>query len=431
MMDDAVTFPWDSATVSDRLDQVLDRLVNRGEAPSAFTAVLEKRSRDMAAAIKAGDARPLAGALVSIKALLDVRDEVTHAGTDVLAGNAPATADAPCLQRLEDAGAVFVGITNMSEFAYSGVGLNPHYGTPDNPVFPGCIPGGSSSGAAVSVALGLCDIAIGSDTGGSLRIPAAFCGIVGFKPTQATVSLAGGKALSDSLDSFGPMATSVAACERAWQVLAGRETTPVAAGRRRLVVPLNFGFDDMDPVVAEGFKAQVERARAAGLEVVERSLSCMEPYGQIPTWHLTSVESRAHYEHWFQNDRDRFDPRVSARMGRADEISAVEYRQTLNRRTDFIDLFRDELGDDLLFLPTTPMLPPKVSELEDDAEFGRLNLLALRNPSLANVADGCGLALPYRHEGTTLSAMLIGANGQDDALLATGKTLEALFGPND
>ncbi|MDN3720181.1 amidase family protein [Roseibium salinum] len=165
----------------------------------------------------------------------------------------PAHADAPAIARLDAAGGVFVGLTNMSEFAYSGLGLNPHHGTPQNPAYPGCTPGGSTSGGAVSVALGLCDMAIGSDTGGSLRIPAAFTGTIGFKPTQASVPLTGGKPLSDSLDSFGPIARSVAACELVWQVMAGLPAMASLPGPARLVVPENFGFDEIDPQVAAGF----------------------------------------------------------------------------------------------------------------------------------------------------------------------------------
>ncbi len=418
-------FPWSAKTAQARLEETLER-AGDATARNVFLKLLTERARKQAIAAT-GAKSPLAGALISVKALFDVAGETTTAATKVLAGDPPAGADAPAIARLAAAGGVFTGLTNMSEFAYSGLGLNPHYGTPENPAYPGCAPGGSTSGGAVSVALGLCDIAIGSDTGGSLRIPAAFTGITGFKPTQASVPMDGGKPLSDSLDSFGPMATSVAACELAWQIMAGQPLAPASPAPARLIVPANFGFSEIDPKVAEGFDAVVKALRAGGLDVVERDIAAMTLYEQVPPWHMTSVESRAHYETHYQNAPGDFDPRVHSRMGRADEVTAVEYRQTLNRRKAFVAAFREELGDDMLLLPTTPKLPPEIGELADDAAFNRLNLLALRNPSLANVADGCAIALPFRHEGNVLSAMLVASGGRDSALLACAKSVEALL----
>ncbi|WP_319772135.1 amidase family protein [Breoghania sp.] len=419
------SFPWSAGTAPTRLGAALRHCQEDPSAKSVFTKTLTRRANMQAEAAERKTS-PLAGALISVKALFDVEGEVTTAATKVLQKDAPARADAPCIAALDAAGGVFVGLTNMSEFAYSGIGINPHYGTPDNPTYPGCVPGGSTSGGAVSVALGVCDIAIGSDTGGSLRIPAAFTGITGFKPTQATVSLDGGKALSDTLDSFGPMARSVAACELAWQVMAGLDPQPVTPARRRLVVPSNFGMSELDDAVAAGFDAVIGTLRARGFEIVEKELAAIEIYNQVPPWHLTSVESRAHYEDHFQKTPELFDPRVHARMTRADEISAVDYRQTLNRRGDFVKAFADELGEDLLLLPTTPILPPSRELLEkDDEAFNRLNLLALRNPSLANGADGCAIALPFENAGKVLSAMLVGARGRDAQLLACAKEVEA------
>ncbi|MEL7527470.1 MAG: amidase family protein [Pseudomonadota bacterium] len=420
----SASFPWTPDTAASRLETTLERAAGEPAAKSVFLKLLGERARNQAARAT-GSGSPLAGALISVKALFDVVSETTTSATRVLAGDPPAQADAPAIARLDAAGGVFVGITNMSEFAYSGLGLNPHYGTPENPAFPGCAPGGSTSGGAVSVALGLCDIAIGSDTGGSLRIPAAFTGITGFKPTQASVPMEGGKPLSDSLDSFGPMAKSVAACELAWQVMAGKDARPADPAATQMIVPANFGFTEMDDAVAEGFRALVAKLREAGLEVVERDFAALSLYDSVPPWHMTSVESRAHYEPHFQASPDQFDPRVHARMGRAEEISAVEYRQTLNRRQDFIAAFRDELGGDMLLLPTTPRLPPKIEALADDDAFNRLNLLALRNPSLANIADACAIAMPYRYRETTLSAMLVAAGGRDADLLAGAKRFEA------
>ncbi|GGB34003.1 amidase [Roseibium aquae] len=417
-------FPWSAQTARQRAVDAFDRLQSRpAEHAAIYTKAFDPADQDLH-----GDpAHPLSGALISVKALFDVKGEVTTAGADVLRACEPAQEDAPAIANLRAAGAVFTGLTNMSEFAYSGLGLNPHFGTPENAVFPGCAPGGSTSGGAVSVARGLADIAIGSDTGGSLRIPAAFNGLVGFKPTQASVSLQGGCPLSDTLDSFGPMSRSVAACELAWQVMAGRDVLPVKPRLSRFIVPENFGFNEMDPAIRKGFERVVRSLQSGGADIERRKLACIEPYDQIPPWHFTSVESRAHYENFFVNQASHMDPRVHARMGRADEISAVTYRQSLNRRKAFVKVFAEELGDALLLLPTTPILPPALARLEDDAVFNSLNLLALRNPSLANIADGCSIALPFVDGGLVLSAMLIGPNGHDHQLLACAKHIEPLL----
>ncbi|MTI42410.1 aspartyl-tRNA(Asn)/glutamyl-tRNA(Gln) amidotransferase subunit A [Roseibium hamelinense] len=418
------SFPWSSDRAFERLGDTFSRADNDPGAQAVFTKLLRRRGKHQAQTAPENP-HSLAGAIVSIKALFDVAGETTTSGAKVLMDAPPATSDAVVIARLDKAGAVFAGLTNMSEFAYSGLGLNPHFGTPLNAVFPGCAPGGSTSGGAVGVALGLCDIAIGSDTGGSLRIPAAFNGIVGFKPTQGTVPMTGGRPLSDSLDSFGPMARSVAACELAWQVMAGTDLQPVNKRPCRLVVPANFGLSEMDPVVAAGFEHLRQRLLASGLEIVEKQLVSIDLYGQVPPWHMTSVEARAHYERCFQDRPQDFDQRVHARMARADEISAVQYRQTLNRRSEFIGAFSEEVWDDILLLPTTPILPPEIDSLKDDATFNRLNLLALRNPSLVNVADGCGIALPFEHQNCVLSAMLIAPHGRDETLLACAKAVEA------
>jgi len=420
-------FPWSRDTAADRLEAVLDRLNGGGEATAVFLKLLEGAARKQAAIVPQNN-HPLAGALISVKALFDVEGETTTAATRVLVDDSPAAADAPCIAALRDAGGIFVGLTNMSEFAYSGLGLNPHYGTPQNAVYPGSAPGGSTSGGAVSVALGLCDIAIGSDTGGSLRIPAAFNGIVGFKPTQASVSREGGKALSDSLDSFGPMARTVEACELAWQVMGLQEISPAGPDMtRRLIVPTNFGFDEIAPEVASGFEGLLSELKDQGFDIVEVPLDCISTYEGVPPWHLTSVEARGHYDRFFQEQADQFDARVHARMALADKLTAVEYRKTVNRREKFVREFSQELADDLLLMPTTPILPPQLSILSDDDQFNRHNLLALRNPSLANVGNGCGLALPFSHGGKCLSAMLIGAKDRDHQLLACGKAIEAVI----
>jgi aspartyl-tRNA(Asn)/glutamyl-tRNA(Gln) amidotransferase subunit A len=371
---------------------------------------------------------PVWGAVVSVKDLLDVRGHPTRAGSRVL-DDRPAETDARSVARLRDAGALILGHTNMTELAYSGLGLNPHHGTPDNPILPGYIPGGSTSGGAVSVATGIADIAIGSDTGGSLRIPAAFTGTVGFKPTQASVSRHGCRPLSDTLDTVGPIARNVALCEAAWRVMAGGVSGTGQALPGQLVVPENFGMDGLDDAVRRGFDTLVGRLSDAGLPVVVRRLASLDDYKTLPVWHFSAVESRAHYQDQFRQSPDGFDPRVLRRMQRADEVSAVDYCRTLQHRFRLIAAFTQEIGADCLLMPTVAILPPAFDDVRADTDFDRLNLLALRNTTLANVMDGCSLSLPFGHAGHMLGAMLTAAGGRDLDLLATGKVLQDLVAP--
>ena len=417
---------WSIETAEGRVESCLTRVAN--DAPKdryIFSSVFPKPDH---AALKSKAPTALSGALVSVKALCDVKGEITHSGTQFLAETPAATADAPAIANLREAGALLIGHTNMSELAYSGIGLNPHYGTADNPLWPGHVPGGSTSGGAVSVANGLVDIAIGSDTGGSLRIPAAFCGITGFKPSQQSVSRAGTGPLSDTLDCIGPMAKTVEGCAQAWQIMAGladAEMTQDNAAPLSFHISRNFGFDGLDPIIAEGFESLITDLAKTGVSITDKPLAFLESYGEIAPWHLTSVECRAHYEKAFQTQAELFDQRVHSRMARADELSAVKYRKTLNKRQRFVEAMSQALAGRVLLLPTVAILPPTVESLQEDEAFYQQNLLALRNTTLANIGDGCSLAMPYEYKGVTLSLMLVGANGMDVRLLEVGKQLEA------
>ena len=420
---------WSPETASERLDSSLKRLAeNSPETANIFSTVFDTRAKQDLTNLADKPTTVLSGALVSVKALLDVKGEVTHAGTRFLASAPAATQDANAIDRLNKAGAVMLGHTNMSELAYSGLGTNPHYGTADNPLFPGCVPGGSTSGGAVSVATDLVDIAIGSDTGGSLRIPAAFCGIVGFKPTQSTVSRQGSVPLSDTLDSIGPMAKSVAACAQTWQVMAGLSSGDLL--KKASPTPLkfhisrNFGFNDLDPEVEAGFKGLLSALAKTDLSITEGPLPFLDSYSKIAPWQLTSVECRAHFNEPFTEKAELFDPKVHSRMARADELSAIQYRTMFNLREQFVKAMNKELTGSVLLLPTVAILPPTAKSLEDEATFNQKNLMALRNTSLANNGDACSLAIPFAYQGVTLSAMLVSVGGTDVDLIAAGQALE-------
>lgn len=395
-------------------------LARAAKIPHVFTRLTPE-----AFAQDAGRAGPLAGKVLSVKDLFDVAGQVTRSGSPILDDTAPAAMDAVAVARLRAAGARMIGRTTMTELAYSGLGLNPHDGTPENPLFTGCIPGGSSSGGAVSVAAGLADIALGSDTGGSLRIPAAFCGITGFKPTQASVPLTGAMPLSESLDSAGPMARDVAGCAAAWQVMAGRAVTDLPAERRELIVPKNFGMSDLDPVVAQGFAALRRLLVAKGWQVTEADLPVLARYPSLPVWQFSAVESLRRFGPRVAAHGAKMDPRVRQRMMRGGEVSEAEFAETCARRAEMITEFRAQLGAALLLMPTVAIQPPRFADVATEEGFTRLNLLALRNTSLANVMDGCSISLPFGQGAGLIGAMLTGAGGQDEALLGAALALEA------
>lgn len=360
---------------------------------------------------------PLSGLRVGVKDLFDVVGYVTRAGSHARAAQPAATRDAEAVARLRAAGAELVGHTNMTEFAYSGLGLNPHFGTPMSPIVHGAIAGGSTSGGAAALASGQIDIALGTDTGGSLRIPAAFCGVVGMKPTAATIPAQGAAALSHTLDSVGAMARDVTTLRRAQEVLAtpAPQNAPQAAPLRRLIVPESFGMTDLDPEVACAFEACLAILADLGFGIERRDPGFLADYARLPIWQFAAVESRVHHAGPYETSADLIDPRVRARMDRADEVDAVTYAKSLAQRASIAAQARDELGEAGIVLPTVAILPPQLSAFDDPAAFDRLNLLALRNTSLANVIDGCSISLPIK--ATPGAGLMLTAPGFRDAAL--------------
>ncbi|HUB95536.1 MAG TPA: amidase [Stellaceae bacterium] len=376
-------------------------------------------------------ASPLAGLPVSIKDLFDVAGERTLAGSKALDDAPLAERDAVVVARLKAAGAVLVGRTNMTEFAYSGVGINPHHGTPGNPYDRSRVPGGSSSGAGVSAKDGSSVVAIGTDTGGSVRIPAALCGLVGFKPTQARVPLAGAFPLSGTLDSIGPLARTVSCCAIADAVLAGQPPVlppAVPVGGLRLAIPRTIMLDGMDDAVARAFAGATTALARAGAHIADIPLAEFVDYATINatggfsaaeafTWHRTLMERRG---------RD-YDPRVRVRIERGRSMTAADYVTLLADRRDFIakiDARTD--GFDALICPTVPIVAPPKAAFADDAEFARLNVLLLRNPSIINFLDRCALTLPIETPGEApVGLMLVGRHLEDRRLLGIGLGIEA------
>ncbi len=373
----------------------------------------------------------LAGMPIALKALFDVAGEVTHSGSK--GWQQPAEQDATIVSRLRREGAVITGHTNMTEFAYSGLGLNPHYGTPDNPLAPGRIPGGSSSGAAVAVALGMAAAAIGTDTGGSVRIPAACCGLVGFKPSQYRVPREGAFPLSDSLDSIGPIARSVACCARLDAVLSGqapRSLAPISLRGLRFVVPTDHVLDSMDSAVSEAFTRSLRLLQEAGASIIEAPAPVLASLPELMEGGgFTAAESYFVHRQWLADHGEEYDPRVRSRIEKGAALSAADYlelcrrRQAKKRQADeWLQAF------DGLLAPTIPVVPPRMEEVAKDGDYARLNLLILRNPMVANLLDLCAITLPNHQPGALPSGlMLVGRNGADADLLRQAQAIEALL----
>jgi aspartyl-tRNA(Asn)/glutamyl-tRNA(Gln) amidotransferase subunit A len=374
----------------------------------------------------------LAGIPISIKDLFDEAGVVTLGASKVLVGTPAATRDSTVVERLRNAGAVIVGRTNLVEFAYSCLGINPHYGTPKN-VFDraiGRIPGGSTSGGAISVTDGMVAGAIGTDTGGSIRIPAALNGLVGFKPTARRVPRDGVLPLSFTLDSAGPIAKTVADCALLDQVLTGETGAPSAPRLRglRFAVPKTVFQDDLSPAVASAFTAALGRLSVAGATIIELP---MAEFAQAaianPRGALTSTEAYSWHRKWMMDRADRYDPRVISRIRAGETMTAANYIELLQSRERFVRTINSAAsGYDAMLMPTTPDTAPTIAEVtKDDETYLRLNLRMCRNPSIVNLFDGCAISVPCHDPGSApVGLMIAGTQNTDRKILAIGLAVE-------
>jgi len=382
--------------------------------------------------------QPLAGLAVSVKDLFDVAGQVSRAGSVVLADAPPARRDAMAVARLRAAGATLIGRTNMTEFAFSGVGVNPHYGTPANAVATDGprIPGGSSSGAAVSVAAGAAFIGLGSDTGGSIRIPAALNGIVGFKNTACLVPLEGTVPLSFTLDTACAMTRSVRDAIVAHEILAARRVTrsnaPLAA--YRLALPTSVMLDGVDATVARAFERTLQALRTAGARVEALVLpELKELSGLQASGGFAAAESYAWHRRLLQDHADRYDPRVATRIQRGAAMRAWEYIELQQARRDWIARIEQALqGYDALLSPTVPVVAPLLAEVApgaaNDEAFFRINGLLLRNPSVVNMLDGCAISIPCQSADELPVGLMIWHGAmRDDAVLNIALQIESLL----
>jgi aspartyl-tRNA(Asn)/glutamyl-tRNA(Gln) amidotransferase subunit A len=420
----------------DLIEAALARIADPGgEGARTFVKVYGDNARAAADAQdrlrRAGYvASPLAGLPISVKDLFDIAGERSFAGSKALDDTPPAEHDAPAIARLRAAGAVLIGRTNMTEFAFSGVGINPHYGTPGNPHDRRLIPGGSSSGAAVSVGDGQAVVAIGTDTGGSVRIPAAFCGIAGFKPTQYRIPRDGAVPLSTTLDSIGPLANSIACCAIADAIMAGEPPVapaPVPVEGMRLAVPQSYVLDGLAPEVANAFAAACAALSRAGARIVDIPLTELTEVAAINAGGgFAPIEAYAWHQKLMARRGDEYDQRVRQRIERAGGMSAVDYIKLQAARADLIArVAAATAGFDALLMPTVAMTAPPIAAFEQDREYRHLNAMILRNTSVINFLDGCAATVPIANSGAPVGLMVVGQHGADRRLLALARGIEA------
>jgi aspartyl-tRNA(Asn)/glutamyl-tRNA(Gln) amidotransferase subunit A len=422
----------------DRLEQALARIADpKGEGTRTCLTVYGDTSRAAADASDARAARdcslgPLDGVIVSIKDLFDVAGEPTRVGSKILAEEAaPAAADAVIVQRLRQAGAVIVAKTNMTEFAFSGIGANPHFGTPGNPHDRARVPGGSSAGAPVAVADGMCDIAIGTDTGGSVRIPAALCGLVGFKPSRQRVPTEGAFPLSKTLDSVGPISRNVADCAKADAIMAGEEFAPlepIGLGGLRFGLPKGLLLERLDDIVAPTFKKAIARLDAGGVRVSHEELPLLDDWvavnergGVIPP------EACAVHRDRLRRRGTDIDPNVRIRIERGCAVGEADFSEILRERRRLVAAMDSRLaGLDVLVMPAAAVVAPTIAEVDDPKVFAVRNAAVLRNTSIVNFFDLCAISLPLPAS-LPVGLMLVARNGQDHRLLRIAEAVMRLF----
>ena len=411
-----------------------------GEGARTFTKVHAEQARTMADAMdllrRAGRAPSrYAGIPISLKDLFDIAGEPTPAGSRVLADAPPAKANAPVVHRMLAAGFVPIGRTNMTEFAFSGLGINPHYGTPRSPWdrAAGRIPGGSSSGTAVSVSDGMAAAGLGTDTGGSCRIPAAFCGIVGYKPTARRVPIAGVLPLAPSLDSVGPLAPGVACCAVIDAILAGETPTlpaPTSLNGLRLALPTNFVLDGMDTTVSASFDRALESLSKNGARITRIHLP---EFDEVPMVNakggFAASEAYAWHRTLLAEKGAGYDPRIRVRIERGERMTAVDYVELLAARRRLIASFDARTREfDALIMPTVPIVAPRIADLDDEREYNQTNMLILRNTAFGNFFDRCSISIPCHRAGEApVGLMLVGETMGDAKLFSVAAATEAVL----
>ena len=423
--------------IEDSLARIADPA---GEGSRTFIKVYAEQARTMADAAdalrKAGRSPGrYAGIPIALKDLFDVAGEPTPAGSKVLADAPPAAANAPVVARMLAAGFIPVGRANMTEFAFSGLGINPHYGTPASPWDRASrrIPGGSSSGTAVAIADGMAAAGLGTDTGGSCRIPAAFNGIVGYKPTSRRVPIDGVLPLATSLDSVGPLGVSVACCAEIDAILAGAEPVapvPARLDGLRLAVPETTVLDGLDSIVSAAFDRALSALSAAGARVERVRFGEFGDSAAVNAkGGFAASEAYAWHRRLLAAKGDGYDQRIRTRISRGEAMSAAEYIELVQARARLVASFdRSTSGYDCLVMPATAVVAPRIADLDEAEAYNRLNMLILRNTALGNFFDRCAISIPCHRDGEApVGLMLMGETMGDARLFSIAAAVEGLL----
>ncbi|MBX2884526.1 MAG: hypothetical protein KTR32_31520 [Granulosicoccus sp.] len=420
------------AQITDKAEAALARAESLGdELDRIFIQLDRDRILAEAARLDANQQElaglPLYGLIISLKDLFDEAGEVTTAGSSILRDRAPATQDATVVSRLKAAGALLFGRTSLSEFAYSGIGANPHHGTPGCFYDRSLIPGGSSSGAALTVAHSLCDLAMGTDTGGSVRVPAAINGLYGFKPSAQTVPTTGVHPLSVNYDSVGPLAPSFELLVQCMKVIRSEPLESVSQDQpMKFAVASDAFTDDLDPSVASAFKKQLDQLINAGHSIEELSFDALN--GWTSALRLTvSYEAQTYYKDYLQRLESEGDPNVLGRIHQSDGMTAADLEACQQQRREAIAFFEKQLrGYDALLAPTMKCEPPSIQAAQND--FLPNNSAVLRNTTYINLVDGCALTLPVQRDAMQPAALMVcGPNGMDSEIISVGERIDQII----
>lgn len=434
---------WDSASDlgrgidAGRIDPValtdiyLEAAAEHADRDRIYARLTPARARAEARAAqtraRAGQRRGLLdGVPVSWKDLFDTAGVATEAGSALLAGRVPAH-DAAALRQATSAGLICLGKTHMSELAFSGLGLNPVTGTPPNRNDPAAVPGGSSSGAAASVAFGLAAAAVGSDTGGSVRIPAAWNDLVGLKTGMGRIDATGSVALCEKFDTIGPLCRTVEDAARMLAALAGGRAADLRGATLsgvRLMVLETVAMEDLRDAPAAGFERAVQALQTAGATVTRRAIPEIAEAVAMSGILFTS-EAYAIWRDVIEAAPEKMFPRILERFRSGGAFSAADYVAAWRRLEQIRAIYRAQTaGFDAVIIPTAPNMPPEVARLMSDADyFVAENLMTLRNTRIGNLMGGASLTLPTGVPSTGI--LFLGGAGQEERLLRLGAAAEA------
>jgi Asp-tRNA(Asn)/Glu-tRNA(Gln) amidotransferase A subunit family amidase len=405
------------------------------EAEAIAVALLVRRDDEALAEAAAMDpSLPLAGDVLTVKACFDVAGWTTHAGSAVLADAPPASSDAPMVSALRSSGAILFAQTNMTEFAYGALGLNSTYGTPTSPLRPQehRVSGGSTSGGAVAVSLGVADVSLGSDTSGSIRIPAAFCGVAGFKPSQGRYPSGGMIPLAPSFDAPGVIASTAARLRDIDLALVGGGT-PRAAHRSladvHVVVPVDeIAAGETDPAVLDKFDRWLDMLASVGVRITRAALPMLSE-ASLAARHgfVIAVEAFDWHRDLIATQFDRYDPRVGPRIRHGSAVLAGDYVEALRVIHDCRRRFDSALdGADAILTPTVPVLPPRIADVQTMEAYLAMNTEVLRLTECANRLDLPSITLPGNSaDREPIGLMLTGQRAGDAAVLDLAVLVEA------